>query len=276
MSEARGEEVILSVRGVVNRFGRQLVHDEVSFDVRRGEIVGIVGGSGSGKSVMLRTMTGLRKPNAGEVLIGNMPVQNIKPAQTAALFGMLFQEGALFSSLTVAQNIMLPMREHTDLTAKQQALLAQMKLALVKLPADSGVKYPSELSGGMTKRAALARALALDPRILFLDEPTAGLDPVTAGSFDELVLDLNHSLGVTVVMVTHDLDTLFAVCHRVAVLVDKKVVMDTVPNLLKSEHPWIREYFHGPRARGALVAAEAMHAGETHARGPGEGRYGAE
>lgn len=251
MSAAKKTEPMVSIRHVQNRFGTQVVHEDVTFDVMPGEIVGIVGGSGSGKSVLLKTMVGLREQDGGEILIAGRDIRQVPPAERASLFGMLFQQGALFSSLSVAANVMLPMKEHTDLPPSFQARLAQMKLALADLPQEAGAKMPSELSGGMVKRASLARALALDPPILLLDEPTAGLDPLTASGFDALIKKLNENLGLTVVMVTHDLDSLFALCHRVAVLVDKKVIIDTLPNLMQHSHPWIKEYFHGPRARAA-------------------------
>jgi len=252
-------EPIIIVKNVVNRFGKQVVHDGVSFTIERGEIVGIVGGSGSGKSVLLKTIIGLRKPDQGEVTIEGKPIGNITPAESAALFGVLFQEGALFSSMTVAKNIMLPLLEHTDLPEEDRTMIAQLKLALAGLPPDTGSKYPAELSGGMVKRASLARALALDPDILFLDEPTGGLDPIAANEFDQLVKEINQSLGATVVMVTHDLDTLFGVCDRAAIIVDKKVVIDTLPNLLKNKQPWIQQYFHGPRGRAAANAAKESY-----------------
>jgi phospholipid/cholesterol/gamma-HCH transport system ATP-binding protein len=248
-------EPILLARGIVNRFGKQLVHDKINLDIFTGEIIGIAGGSGSGKSVLLKTLIGLRQPNSGEVLLNHKRIDAISPAEKAALIGVLFQQGALFSSLSVAQNIMLPMREHTDLPTKEQESLAAMKLALAGLQAGSGIKFPSELSGGMIKRAALARALALDPRILFLDEPTSGLDPVIAGGIDVLIQQLNQSLGVTVVIVTHDLATLFTICDRIAVLVDGAITVDTLDNLLQSEQPWIHEFLHGPRAEGARLGA---------------------
>ena len=248
------KEIILYAKNITNRFGKQIVHDNATIEIYKGEIIGIVGGSGSGKSVMLRTMTGLHIPNEGSVEIAGKPLAEITPDEAGELFGVLFQQGALFSSLTVAENIILPLKEHTNLTTKQMQELAQLKIALVGLKPEAGLKYPSELSGGMVKRAALARALALDPLILFLDEPTAGLDPVSAAAFDELILDLNHSLGVTVVMITHDLDTLFGVCDRVAVLIDKQITIDSLPNMLKNKHPWIKEYFHGPRARAASMS----------------------
>lgn len=251
-------EPLLRVHQVVNRFGTQRVHDDITFDVQRGEIVGLVGGSGAGKSVLLRTMTGLHTPNLGHVEINGRDVRRLAPNEIASLFGVLFQQGALFSSLTVAENIMLPMREHTPMPQQLREQLAAMKLALVELKPEVGIKFPNQLSGGMIKRAALARALALDPPILFLDEPTAGLDPLTAASFDALILKLNRNFGVTVVMVTHDLDSLFTICDRVAVLVDRRVIIDTLPAMMQQTHPWIRSYFHGPRAR-AVAATRETH-----------------
>lgn len=256
---------ILIARGIVNRFGRQVVHDKISFDIFSGEIVGIAGASGSGKSVLLKTLVGLRRPNAGEVLVNDKKIEAIGPTEKAGLIGVLFQQGALFSSLSVAQNIMLPLREHTLLPKEEQETIATMKLALAGLPADSGIKFPAELSGGMVKRAALARALALDPRILFLDEPTSGLDPVIASGIDGLILQLNRSLGVTVVIVTHDLTTLFSCCNRVAVLADKKISIDTLDNLMRSKQPWVHEFLHGPRAEGAkrgAIAEGRQHHGD--------------
>ncbi len=250
---------ILSARGIVNRFGTQVVHDQLNLDIVPGEIIGIAGGSGSGKSVLLKTLTGLHEPNAGDVLLNGKPVRSLGAAEKSSLFGVLFQQGALFSSLTVAQNIMLPMREHTALPAEEQEQIAAMKLALTGLPAESGSKFPSALSGGMVKRAAFARALALDPRILFLDEPTSDLDPIAAGGIDALILQLNKSLGITIVIVTHDLTTLFTVCGRIAVLVDQKVTIDTAEKLMKSKHPWIQDFFHGPRADGAMKARKSNH-----------------
>jgi len=250
----RNGEPILSARAIVNRFGRQHVHDRVSLEVLAGEIVGIAGGSGSGKSVLLKTLTGLHRPDAGEVRIAGRKIETIGPAEKAALIGVLFQQGALFSSLSVAQNIMLPLREHTGLSAETRETVAAMKLALVGLPADAGGKSPSQLSGGMVKRAALARALALDPRILFLDEPTSGLDPIAASGIEALIRKLNESLKVTVIVVTHDLTTLFSVCHRIAVLVDGKLTIDAPERLRRSKHPWIREFLHGPRAEAAMSA----------------------
>ncbi len=252
-------EPILSARGIVNRFGKQVVHDQLSIDIVPGEIIGIAGGSGSGKSVLLKTLVGLRQPDAGEVLLNGKAVQSIGATEKASLIGVLFQQGALFSSLSVAQNIMLPMREHTTLPPGEQAEIAAMKLALAGLPADTGVKLPAALSGGMVKRAAFARALALDPKILFLDEPTSDLDPIAASGIDALIRQLNDSLGVTVVIITHDLTTLFTVCGRIAVLVDRKVTVDTADKLMKSNHPWIHDFFHGPRAESAVKARKTSH-----------------
>ena len=252
-------EPILSARGIVNRFGEQVVHDKLNLDIARGEIIGIAGGSGSGKSVLLKTLVGLHQPDVGEVILNGKAVQTIGAAEKAALIGVLFQQGALFSSLTVAQNIMLPMREHTTLPAKEQEQIAALKLALAGLPADSGIKFPSALSGGMVKRAAFARALALDPMILFLDEPTSDLDPIAASGIDALIRQLNDSLGITVVIVTHDLTTLFTLCSRIAVLVDRTITVDTADQLMKSKHPWIHEFFHGPRAEGAMNARKIIH-----------------
>src|SRR6266496_3643899 len=205
-------EPILSAHGIINRFGQQEVHDRIGLDIQPGEIVGIAGGSGSGKSVLLKTLTGLHRPNAGEVRVDGRKLDAIDPTEKASLIGVLFQQGALFSSLSVAQNIMLPMREHTALGEEQREKIAAMKLELAGMSAETGLKFPSQLSGGMVKRAALARALALDPRILFLDEPTSDLDPITASGIDELITRLNRSLGVTVVIVTHDVTTLFTIC----------------------------------------------------------------
>jgi phospholipid/cholesterol/gamma-HCH transport system ATP-binding protein len=250
---------IVSARDISNRFGRQLVHDKVSFDVLPGEILGIAGGSGSGKSVLLKTLIGLREPDSGEALLDGKPVERIEPAEKARLIGVLFQQGALFSSLTVAQNIMLPIRQHTDLPEDEQQRIAAMKLELAGLTADTGIKFPSQLSGGMVKRAAFARALALDPRVLFLDEPTSDLDPIAASGIDELILQMNRSLGITMVLVTHDLTTLFTVCSRVAVLVDGKITIDTMERMLQSKQPWIHEFLHGARAQRANSARKEHH-----------------
>jgi phospholipid/cholesterol/gamma-HCH transport system ATP-binding protein len=247
-------EPVICVRSLVTRFGAETVHDGVNLDVRRGEVLGIVGGSGSGKSVLLRTIVGLNRPVAGKVEVFGQDILSSSERQMRDLekrWGVLFQDGALFSSLTVAQNIEVPIKEHFDIPLRLMDELSSVKVGLVGLPEDAGEKYPAQLSGGMRKRAGLARALALDPEIVFLDEPTAGLDPIAAGAFDELIRDLRASLGLTVFMVTHDLDSLFAICDRVAVLVDKKLRVGTLEQLLNDGHPWIHSYFHGPRGRAA-------------------------
>jgi phospholipid/cholesterol/gamma-HCH transport system ATP-binding protein len=248
------EEPIIRVRGLVNRFGAETVHDGLDLDVRRGEVLGIVGGSGSGKSVLLRTAVGLNRPAEGKVEVFGRDVWAMSDRQRRELekrWGVLFQDGALFSSLTVAQNIEVPIKEYFDIPLSLMDEISAVKVHMVGLPEDAGEKYPAQLSGGMRKRAGLARALALDPEVVFLDEPTAGLDPIAAGAFDELIRDLKTSLGLTVFMVTHDLDSLFAICDRVAVLVDKKLRVGTLDQLLNDNHPWIHSYFHGPRGRAA-------------------------
>ncbi len=246
---------VIRVRGLVNRFGAQVVHDGLDLDVRAGEVLGVVGGSGTGKSVLLRTIVGLNRPAAGEVEVLGHDILRAGAAERRAIerrWGVLFQDGALFSSLTVAQNVMVPLREHARVDAELAEELAAIKIAMVGLPPEAADKYPSELSGGMRKRAGLARALALDPEILFLDEPTAGLDPVGAAAFDELIGELQRHLRLTVFMVTHDLDSLWAICDRIAVLADKKLlVVGPMEMILDFDHPWVREYFHGPRGRVA-------------------------
>jgi phospholipid/cholesterol/gamma-HCH transport system ATP-binding protein len=250
-------EPVISVRGVVNRFGQQVVHDGVDMDVHPGEIFGVVGGSGSGKSVLLRTILGLQRPQRGTVRIAGRDITTLTPQELREVkreYGVTFQHGALFSSLTVLQNVELPIAEYYDLDDETLDEVARFRIALVGLPGDAAAKYPAQLSGGMIKRAALARALALDPKLLFLDEPTAGLDPIAAAAFDELLLDLQKSLGLTVVMITHDLDTIFRTCNRVGVIVDRHMVVDTLEGILENDHPWIRRYFHGPRAHAAQTA----------------------
>ena len=255
---APGEPPIISVRGLKSAFGDHVVHEDLNLDVRRGEIVGLVGGSGSGKSVLLNTIIGLKAPDAGEVLIFGEPLHELDREHRHGIerrWGVLFQGGALFSALTVRENVEAPLREHTRLPSQLITELADMKIALSGLPAFAGSKYPAELSGGMRKRAGIARAIALDPDILFLDEPTAGLDPIGAAAFDSLIRELRDALGLTVFMITHDLDTLHAICDRVAVLADKHVVeIAPIATLLQSSHPWIQEYFSGPRGRAALAS----------------------
>jgi phospholipid/cholesterol/gamma-HCH transport system ATP-binding protein len=260
MAEQPGEPII-RVRGLVNRFGLETVHDGLDLDVYRGEVLGIVGGSGSGKSVLLRTIVGLNRPVAGKIEIFGHDLLAMSDRQRRALenrWGVLFQDGALFSSLTVAQNIEVPIKEYYEMPLHLMDEISAVKVGMVGLPEDAGEKYPSQLSGGMRKRAGLARALALDPEVVFLDEPTAGLDPIAAGAFDELIRDLKASLGLTVFMVTHDLDSLFAICDRVAVLVDKRIRIGTLEQLLEDDHPWIHAYFHGPRGRAAQHSAAGL------------------
>src|SRR5271168_371458 len=250
----RSVDPVIRVRSLGNRFGSQVVHDGLDMEVRQNEIFGVVGGSGTGKSVLLRSILGLRHPDAGTVELYGRDVQTLAAADRSSLvqsYGVTFQNGALISSLTVAQNIQLPLREHYSLSEYTLDELAQLNLALVGLEPEAGAKFPSQLSGGMIKRAALARALALEPKLLFLDEPTSGLDPISAAAFDELLLYLHSQLRLTVVMITHDLDTLFRTCSRVGVIVDRRMITDTLDGLLQNQNPWIREYFHGPRARAA-------------------------
>ncbi len=250
-------EAVIRVRGLVTRFGRQLIHDGLDLDVRRGEVLGVVGGSGTGKSVLLKEILGLIRPAAGTVELLGRDTAGLAAAERVALqarTGVLFQNGALFSSMTVAENVMVPLKEHSGLPRALAAEIARVKIAMAGLPAGAGAKYPAELSGGMVKRAGLARALALDPEILFLDEPTAGLDPIGAAAFDQLIRDLQRSLGLTVFMVTHDLDSLTSICDRIAVLVDRRIRVATLARHLDDPHPWIHAYFHGPRGRAARHA----------------------
>ena len=255
------------VRGLVSAFGDHVVHEGLDLTVARGEVLGVVGGSGSGKSVLLRTIIGLKKPDGGEVRLFGRNSADITYSQWTGIerrWGVLFQHGALFTALTVKENVQAPMREHTDFSRKEMDELADLKIALVGLPPHAGALKPSELSGGMIKRAALARALALDPELLFLDEPTSGLDPIGAAAFDELIRDLSQSLGLTVFMITHDLDSLYAIADRVAVIADKTIVAAApVRELERSEHPWIREYFLGPRGRAAVKAHKKRAQGKA-------------
>lgn len=254
-------DVIVKVSGLVNRFGSQTVHDGLDLEVHRGEILGIVGGSGTGKSVLMRSIVGLRQPDAGQIQVLGVsvpPGPGDDPQHVQRNTGILFQDGALFSSLTVGENVQVPLKEHQPgLSERWLYELALLKVKLAGLPADAIYKLPSQLSGGMRKRAGLARALALDPPLLFLDEPTAGLDPIGAAAFDQLILTLQQALGLTVVIITHDLDTLYAICNRVAVLADKRVIACApLSQIEQLDHPWVQDYFHGPRARAAQQAAQ--------------------
>ncbi len=250
---------VIEVRGLVNRFGSQTVHEDLDLDLYRGEVLGVVGGSGTGKSVLLRSIVGLRRPNAGDIRVLGEQLERQSPEARSRLerrLGVLYQRGALFTSLTVLENTALPLIEHSGLKRPEAERLARLKLTLAGLPLNAADKYPAELSGGMVKRAALARALALDPEILFLDEPTAGLDPVGAAAFDTLIATLRDALGLSVFLVTHDLDTLYAICDRVAVLANRKVlVADCLDVVAATDDPWIQDYFHGPRGRAAAQAA---------------------
>lgn len=249
-------EIVIRIRDLKNQFGRQVVHDGLDLDVRHGEVLGVVGGSGTGKSVLLRTIIGLQRPTSGRIELLDEDVWSLSARAKETLrtrVGVLFQDGALFSSLTVAENIQAPLREHLKLPGRLLDEIACLKIAMVGLPPDAAGKLPSQLSGGMRKRAGLARALALDPEVVFLDEPTAGLDPIGAADFDQLIRDLQKSLGLTVFMVTHDLDSLAAICDRIAVLVDKRIRVATMADHMRDEHPWIQAYFHGPRARAVAA-----------------------
>lgn len=254
MPRGSEKDVVIKVRGLVNGFGDQVLHDHLDLDVYRGEVLGVVGGSGTGKSVLLRSIIGLNQIQSGTIEVFGKNTEHLNEAQWREIevrWGVLFQEGALFSSQSIAENIQVPMREYYNMPQALMNEIASMKLTMVGLDESAGPKHPSELSGGMKKRAGLARALALDPEIVFLDEPTAGLDPISANMFDELVKDLQQSLNLTVFMVTHDLDTLRATTDRIAVLVDKKIVVGPMEELRKNPHPWIQEYFSGPRGRAA-------------------------
>lgn len=261
MSEA-SREAVIEVRGLCNRFGSQSVHEQLDLDLYRGEILAVVGGSGSGKSVLLRSIVGLRRPNEGTVRIFGQDLSQASDQQRSLVerrFGVLYQKGALFSSLTVTENVALPLIEHAGLSREDAEHLAGVKLALAGLPLSAADKYPASLSGGMIKRAALARALALDPDILFLDEPTAGLDPIGAAAFDQLILTLRDALGLSVFLITHDLDTLYTITDRVAVLAQKKVlVAGPIGEVSENPDSWIHDYFHGPRGRAAYQAAAAL------------------
>lgn len=249
-------EHVIEVRGLRTQFGDHVVHDQLDLDVRRGETLGVIGPSGCGKSVLLNEIVGLLEPAEGKIRVFGEVLDEISTADRQAIerrWAVMFQDGALFSNLTVRENVMAPMREHTDFSRELMKELADLKIRLSGLPSDAANKRPSELSGGMRKRAALARALALDPELIFLDEPTAGLDPITAGRFDSLVRQLSELLGLTVFLVTHDLDTLSATCDRIAVLGDKRVKhIGPLSEVARIDDPWIEEYFSGPRGRAVV------------------------
>lgn len=257
MTEDPKTENVIEVRGIRTQFGSHVIHESLDLDLKRGEILGVVGGSGTGKSVLLRTIVGLIRPAAGTVRVLGQDVGQLSGPAREALerrWGVMFQDGALFSSLTVQENVEVPLRAVPGLSAAQREALAQLKVSMAGLPWNANEKYPSDLSGGMKKRAGLARALALDPEIVFLDEPTAGLDPIGADAFDKLIVGLRDALNLSVFLVTHDLDTLHACCDRIAVLAEKRVlVTGTMAEMLKVDHPWVHEYFHGPRARAAMT-----------------------
>jgi phospholipid/cholesterol/gamma-HCH transport system ATP-binding protein len=256
-----GGEIVLSAHDITVAFSGKVILDHLSLDIRRGEILGFVGASGAGKSVLLRTILGLNKKQSGTIRLFGVDVEQASDVDRLRIdmrLGVLFQHGALFSALTVLENVQVPMREYLDLPKKLMDELAMLKIELVGLPPDAARKFPSELSGGMTKRAALARALALDPDIVFLDEPTSGLDPISAAEFDELVVKLRDTMDLTVYMVTHDLDSLFTACDRIAVLGNKKILVEgSIDDMMKSEEPWVKSYFRGKRARQLDLAARA-------------------
>ncbi len=256
---------VVEVRGLTNRFGSHVVHEGLDLDIRRGEILGVVGGSGTGKSVLLRSIVGLKRPDGGAIHVLGEDLQRLPPVRRAQIerrFGVLFQRGALFSSLNLQENVALPLIEHLGLTRADAEHLARLKLALAGLPPQAATLMPDALSGGMVKRAALARALALDPEVLFLDEPTAGLDPIGAAAFDELLMTLRDALGFSVFLVTHDLDTLYTACDRVAVIAHRRIlVADRLDVVEATDDPWIHDYFHGPRGRAAQQATYAAKEG---------------
>lgn len=248
-------EPVIAVRDLCNRFGAHVVHEDLDLDLLRGEILGVVGGSGTGKTVLLRSIVGLNPPASGHIRVFGEDLTRLSARARSRIeqrFGVMFQGGALFTSLNLQENIAVPLMEHVGLKRPEAEQLARMKLALTGLPPDAAVRYPSELSGGMVKRAGLARALALDPEILFLDEPTAGLDPIGAAAFDRLIVTLRNALGLTVFLITHDLDTLYSTCDRVAVLSQRRVlVADTLESVAATDDKWIQDYFNGPRGRAA-------------------------
>lgn len=254
-----GCDPVIEVRGLMTRFGTAVIHDGLDLDLCRGEVLGVVGGSGTGKSVLLRSIVGLQRPQGGTIRVLGTDVLHAPEADLRLVerrWGVMFQDGALFSALTVRENVEAPLRETLKVDPRHRRALADLKIAMVGLPAMAGDLYPADLSGGMRKRAGLARALSLDPEILLLDEPTAGLDPIGATDFDNLIKSLQAALGLSVFLVTHDLDTLHATCNRIAVLAEKRVlVTGTMTDMLAVDHPWVHAYFHGPRARASQSAA---------------------
>ena len=259
--DEEGRDILICIRDLKNAFGDQVVHENLDLDVRRGEILGVVGGSGTGKSVLMRSIIGLQTPVEGDIRVFGEPTigrEETEAVEIRKRWGVLFQGGALFSTLTVAENVQVPIREfYPTMGMALMDEIAAYKVVMTGLPAEAGPKYPAELSGGMKKRAGLARALALDPELLFLDEPTAGLDPIGAAAFDNLTKSLQRTMGLTVFLITHDLDTLYAICDRVAVLAEKRVIaVGTIDELLALDHPWIQEYFNGPRGRAAVASSE--------------------
>jgi phospholipid/cholesterol/gamma-HCH transport system ATP-binding protein len=274
---AKSDDIVISVKGLKNCFGEAVIHENLDLEVRRGEILGVVGGSGTGKSVLMRSIIGLQRPVEGEIEVFGVPMLSANEAAHQAVrkrWGILFQGAALFSTLTVAENVQVPLREfYPRLSERLLDEIAAYKIVMVGLPPDAGPKFPAELSGGMRKRAGIARALALDPELLFLDEPTAGLDPIGAAAFDQLTVELRDRLGLTVFLITHDLDTLWTICDRVAVLSEGKVVaVGTIPELLALDHEWIQEYFRGPRGRAAEEAVEEAEARAEAAEAQGDDR----
>ena len=273
-----GEDYPIVVEGLRNSFGEHVIHEGLSLKVRRGEILGVVGGSGTGKSVLMRSIIGLQVPTDGDIRVFGRSITEAEPDEEIGVrnrWGVLFQGGALFSTLTVGENVEVPLKQfYPELGEELRGEIARFKVQLSGLPEEAAFKYPSELSGGMKKRAGLARALAMDPELLFLDEPTAGLDPIGAAAFDTLTRELKETLGLTVFLITHDLDTLYEICDRVAVLADRKVIaIGTIPELLALDHPWIQEYFNGPRGRAARDARDreaVRHSASGHAGGKGQ------
>ncbi|MEE4338465.1 ABC transporter ATP-binding protein [Erythrobacter sp.] len=268
--ERHSDDPPIVVEGLVNRFGDFTVHDGLDLTVNRGEILGVVGGSGSGKSVLMRSIIGLQQPTAGHIDVLGHAITEVDPDANVGVrsrWGVLFQGGALFSTLTVGENVEAPLKQfYPELSDDLRREIARYKVLLSGLPESAVTKYPSELSGGMKKRAGLARALALDPELLFLDEPTAGLDPIGAAKFDRLTVDLRDTLGLTVFLITHDLDTLYEACDRVAVIAEKKIIaVGTIPELVETGHPWIEEYFNGPRGRAAQGAHQRSRDAGTSA-----------